>query len=216
MTRSRLLVVLDVDSTLTRDEGIDLLAETVSSEVATEVAGITARAMKGELDFETSLRTRVRALEGVPLEAIEKANQRVQITPGAKELVDTLHDLGHLVGAVSGGFHHMVDPLARKLGLDFHRANNFGVEGGLLNGEVLEPFIDAQAKEQTLRDWAHSFGVNMRDTVAIGDGGNDVMMIRAAGVGIAFMAKPVVKAVADVVIDSPDLSLVLEVLKLRP
>ncbi|MEY2900386.1 MAG: hypothetical protein RL247_552, partial [Actinomycetota bacterium] len=190
--------------------------ETVSPEVAAEVADITARAMKGELDFETSLRTRVRALEGVPLEAIEKANHRVELTPGAKELVDTLHSLGHLVGAVSGGFHHMVDPLAQELGLDFHRANNFGVESGLLNGEVLEPFIDAQAKEQTLRDWAQAFGIDMRHTVAVGDGGNDVMMIRAAGVGIAFMAKPVVKSVADVVIDSPDLSLVLDALNLRP
>ena len=212
MSAAQLLVVLDVDSTLTRDEGIDLLAESVSPKVAAEVSAITAAAMRGEIDFAQSLTQRVRALAGVSRATIEQATARVRITDGAHHLVTTLHAHGHLVGAVSGGFHEMVDPLALELGLDMHRANRFEWEGDALTGGILGPLIDAAAKERTLLEWAQAHHIDLARTVAIGDGGNDVAMLRRAGVGIAFMAKPVAKDAADVIIDTPDLSRVLDTL----
>lgn len=212
MSSAQLLVVLDVDSTLTRDEGIDLLAESVSPKVAAEVAAITAAAMRGEIDFAQSLTQRVRALAGVSRAAIEQATARVRLTDGAHTLVRTLHANGHLVAAVSGGFHEMVDPLALELGLDMHRANRFEWEGDLLTGATLGSVIDAAAKESTLLEWAQTHQIDLANTVAIGDGGNDVAMLGRAGVGIAFMAKPVAKAAADVIIDTADLAEVLDAL----
>lgn len=209
------LVVLDVDSTLTRDEGIDLLAGFVSPEVAEEVARITASAMRGELDFEESLRRRVAALKGVSLDTVRQATDQVRLTSGADELVSALHERGHLVGAVSGGFHQMIDPLARELNLDFHRANTLEVSEGVLTGSLVGPLIDAPAKALTLREWAQAHSIPLEDTVAVGDGGNDVLMLEQAGMGIAFMAKPVARAAADVVIDVPDLREVLAVLGIR-
>lgn len=213
MSGARRLVVLDVDSTLTRDEGIDLLAGLVSPDIATEVQAITAAAMRGELDFEESLRRRVAALSGVSLDAVATATSQVTLTDGARELVSSLHAQGHLVGAVSGGFHQMIDPLAGELGLDFHRANTLEVNDGLLTGSLVGDIIDAQVKASTLVHWATSHSIDMANTVAVGDGGNDVAMLRQAGVGIAFMAKPVAKAAADVSIDVPDLREVLAVLE---
>ena len=215
MTHERKLVVLDVDSTLTRDEGIDLLAHFVSEDVAAQVAAITASAMRGELDFEESLKRRVATLEGVSVEKVAAATAQVRLTEGAQELVSELHSHGHIVGAVSGGFHHMIDPLALELNLDFHRANVLEVREGHLTGNTVGKVIDAEAKAATLREWARANGIHMAQTVAVGDGGNDVEMLRAAGVGIAFMAKPVAKQAADVSIDVPDLRLVLDVVGLR-
>ncbi len=214
MSAPRRLVVLDVDSTLTRDEGIDLLAGLVSPDTAAEVAAVTAATMRGELDFEESLRKRVAALRGVSLEAVAAATSHVRLTDGAHDLVSALHAHGHLVGAVSGGFHQMIDPLAEDLGLDFHRANTLEVSNGFLTGSLVGDIIDAQAKAATLAHWAASHSIDMANTVAIGDGGNDVEMLGQAGVGIAFMAKPVAKAAADLVIDVPDLREVLAVLEL--
>ena len=214
MSAPRRLVVLDVDSTLTRDEGIDLLAGLVSPDTAAEVAAVTAATMRGELDFEESLRKRVAALRGVSLEAVAAATSHVRLTDGAHDVVSALHAHGHLVGAVSGGFHQMIDPLAEDLGLDFHRANTLEVSNGLLTGSLVGDIIDAQAKAATLAHWASSHSIDMANTVAIGDGGNDVEMLGQAGVGIAFMAKPVAKAAADLVIDVPDLREVLVVLDL--
>lgn len=213
MRRARKLIVLDVDSTLTRDEGIDLLAESVSPETAAEVAGITAATMRGELDFEESLRRRVAALKGVGEEAVAAATAQVRLTEGAHELVAALHAHGHLVGAVSGGFHQMIDPLAAELGLDFHSANTLEVRGGFLTGALVGAIIDAEAKAATMKQWAASNSIDLANTVAIGDGGNDVVMLRQAGLGIAFMAKPVARQAADVVIDVPDLREVLGVLE---
>lgn len=213
MSAPRRLVILDVDSTLTRDEGIDLLAGLVSPNIAAEVAAITAAAMRGELDFEDSLRRRVAALAGVGLDAVAEATNQITLTDGAHELVSTLQAQGHLVGAVSGGFHQMIDTLAEELGLDFHRANTLEVSNGLLTGSLVGDIIDAQAKASTLVHWASSHSIDMANTVAVGDGGNDVEMLGQAGVGIAFMAKPVAKAAADVVIDVPDLREVLAVLE---
>ena len=212
MREQRRLVVLDVDSTLTQDEGIDLLAGFVSEDVAQEVATITAAAMRGELDFEESLRARVATLAGVSEDAVASATAEVRLTEGARDLVERLHSHGHLVGAVSGGFHHMVDPLARELGLDFHRANTLEVVDGHLTGQLVGEVIDAVAKRQTLRAWAADHQIEMAHTVAIGDGGNDVEMLRDAGLGIAFMAKQVARDAADAVIDVPDLRQVWDVI----
>jgi phosphoserine phosphatase len=214
MIAHQLLVVLDVDSTLTQDEGIDLIAEQVSEGVAREVAAITGSAMRGELDFEESLRRRVAALQGTPESAVHLASGRVRLNEGARALVDTLHATGHLVGAVSGGFHTMIDPLAEDLGLDFHRANRLEVSQGLLTGKLVGPLIDARAKATTLAEWAKSTGIPQQRTVAIGDGGNDVEMLAWAGLGVAYMAKPVARAAADVALDTPDLSQVLLLLGL--
>lgn len=210
--KGRLLVVLDVDSTLTRDEGIDLLAAHVSPEVATEVSSITAQAMRGELDFEESLLRRVAALEGTPHEVVTRVAAQVALTDGARELVDALHLHGHLVGVVSGGFHDMIDPLVDDLGLDFARANRLEVKDSTLTGRLVGPVIDAQAKADALRSWADESGIPLERTVAVGDGGNDVVMLRDAGLGIAFMAKPVAREAADVSIDTPDLREVLGLL----
>ena len=210
----RRLVVLDVDSTLTRDEGIDLLAGYISPETRTHVAEITAAAMRGEMDFEASLRARVRALAGITTDQIASATTAVRLTDGARELVATLHDKGHLVGAVSGGFHQMIDPLAEELGLDFHHANTLEIRDGILTGELTGNVVDARAKADTLCAWAQSTAVAMSDTVAVGDGGNDVEMLREAGLGIAFVAKPVAREAADVAIDTPDLRLVLQAMGL--
>lgn len=207
-----MLVVLDVDSTLTRDEGIDLLAAQVSADVAAEVAEITARAMRGELDFEQSLRRRVEALAGLPITEVAAATERVRLTEGARELVALLRERGHVVGAVSGGFHQMVDPLAADLGLDVHLANTLDIKDGVLTGELVGPIIGSRAKAEALLEWAAEYGVPVEQTVAIGDGGNDVEMLRQAGLGIAFMAKPVAKQAADLAIDTPDLAQVLDVL----
>lgn len=210
----RLLVVLDVDSTLTRDEGIDLLAMHASPTAAEEVATITAAAMRGELDFAQSLARRVRQLEGIPEDVLQQVADTITLTAGARELVSTLHAHGHLVGVVSGGFHELIDPLALELRLDFTRANRLGVSAKVLNGELVGPIIDAQAKADALREWAAQSEIPIAQTVAIGDGGNDVVMLRDAGLGIAFMAKPIAREAADVALDTPDLSEVLGLLGL--
>lgn len=210
----RLLVVLDVDSTLTQNEGIDLLAARVSSVAAEQVAAITDKAMRGELDFAESLVARVRHLRGIPEAVVAEVASQVILTAGARELVDTLHAHGHLVGVVSGGFHELIDPLVIDLGLDFSRANRLGISAQLLNGELVGPIIDAQAKTDALREWANLSNIPMEQTVAIGDGGKDVLMLRDAGLGIAFMAKPVARKAADLALDTPDLSEVLGLLGL--
>jgi len=212
VSAARLLVVLDVDSTLTRDEGIDLLAACVSPEVAQKVAQITAQAMRGELDFEQSLRQRVATLAGVTREQLESATRSVRLTDGAEQLVTVLRAHGHLVGAVSGGFHQMIDPLAAHLGLDFHRANTLEIVDDVLTGDLVGPIIGAREKANTLLEWASAHSIDAAQTVAIGDGGNDVFMLQEAGLGIAFMAKPVAKEAADIVLDTPDLAEVLGLL----
>lgn len=210
----RLLVVLDVDSTLTQNEGIDLLAARVSPVAAEQVAAITDKAMRGELDFAESLVARVRHLRGIPEAVVAEVASQVILTAGARELVDTLHAHGHLVGVVSGGFHELIDPLVIDLGLDFSRANRLGISAELLNGELVGPIIDAQAKTNALREWANLSNIPMEQTVAVGDGGNDVLMLRDAGLGIAFMARPVARKAADLALDTPDLSEVLGLLGL--
>ena len=207
------LVVLDADSTLIHDEVIELLAEEAGAR--SEVAEITERAMRGELDFAQSLRERVRALAGLPVSVFERVGERIRVTDGVPELIAGVHAAGGLVGVVSGGFHELLDPLGARLGLDRWRANRLAVRDGELTGEVDGPIVDAEAKADALREWAAAAGVPLRRTLAIGDGANDLRMMAQAGLSIAFNAKPRVRAEADLVIDRQDLAQVLPLLGLR-
>ena len=205
--RARRLVVLDVDSTLVQGEVIEMLA--AEAGCAPAVAEVTAAAMAGELDFEASLRARVALLEGLPVAAVDDVRARVQLTPGARTLVRTLQRLGYAVGIVSGGFTAVTDDLVALLGLDHARANVLEVVHGRLTGAVVGPVVDRAGKAAALREFAALEGLTMAQTVAIGDGANDLDMLDAAGLGIAFNAKPVVRAAADAAISVPFLDAVL-------
>ncbi|WP_344297981.1 phosphoserine phosphatase SerB [Agromyces neolithicus] len=207
------LVVLDADSTLIREEAIELLAEAAGS--LEHVTDVTERAMRGELDFAESLRERVATLAGLDVDVLASARERMTPTDGVHELVDRVHAAGGLVGVVSGGFHELLDPLADHLGLDFCRANRLEVSDGRLTGRVEGPVVDAAAKARALDEWARSSGIPLARTVAVGDGANDLQMLGVAALGVAFCAKPVVREEADVAIDTPDLSAVLPLLGLR-
>lgn len=199
------LIVSDVDSTITRTEGIDLLAEAAGC--ADRVAEVTARAMAGELDFAASLRARVALLEGLPQEALAEAEEAVRLTAGAAELIAAAHRHGCRFGLVSGGFTAMVEPLAAELGADMFAANELEIVEGHLTGRLLGAIVDRAAKQRYLRRWAEEHGVPMSLTIAIGDGANDLDMLAAAGLGIAFCAKPVVVAAADAALSFPRLDL---------
>lgn len=209
----RFLVVLDADSTLIEDEVIELLADAAGSLAL--VAAVTEQAMRGEIDFAESLRLRVKTLAGLSTDVFAEVGRLVRPTPGVRELIDGLHAHGSLVGVVSGGFHEVLDPLAAAFGLDHWRANRLEVADGRLTGGLVGPIIDAAAKADALREWATLEGVALPQTVAVGDGANDLTMMRAAGLGIAFNAKPIVKAQADLAVDARDLSQVLPMLGLR-
>lgn len=212
-TAPRFLVVLDADSTLIQDEVIELLADAASSREL--VADITERAMRGELDFAESLRERVLTLVGLPDTVFAEVGRRIRLTEGVPELIAGIHAGGGVVGVVSGGFHELLDPLAAELGLDHWRANRLEVEAGRLTGRVLGPIVDAEAKAIALREWAASGGIALSQTIAVGDGANDLRMMDAAGLAVAFNAKPRVKREADLVIDHCNLSQVLPLLGLR-
>lgn len=209
---ARFLVVLDVDSTLIEDEVIELLAEEAG--VLDEVARITFRAMNGELDFEQSLRERVRLLAGLPASVIEIVRSRVTVTRGVPELVAGVHAAGGRIAVVSGGFHEVIDPLAEQLGLDHWRANRLAVADGRLTGEVIPPVVDAAAKASALREWADADGIPLRQTAAIGDGANDLPMMAICGLSIGFDAKAPVRDVAHVLLDERDLAMALPALGL--
>lgn len=207
---ARKLVQLDVDSTLIQQEVIELLA--AKAGVANEVIAITDKAMRGELDFEQSLRARVALLKGLPVSAISEVQQQILLTPGARTLISTLHKLGHTVAVVSGGFIDVISPLLKELNIKHFKANTLGVENGVLTGEVTGPVIDRAAKAGALREFAALESISMEQTIAIGDGANDLDMIAAAGLGIAFNAKPAVKAAADSSLSQPYLDSVLYLL----
>jgi phosphoserine phosphatase len=198
---------MDVDSTLVRGEVIEMLAAEAGCEE--EVARVTAAAMAGDLDFEQSLRARVALLEGLPVEAVDKVRGAVQLTPGARTLVRTLKRLGWTVGIVSGGFTAVTDDLREQLGLDHALANVLEVNDGRLTGQVVGAVVDRAAKAAALRDFAAQEGLQPEQTVAIGDGANDLDMLAAAGLGIAFNAKPVVRDAADAALSVPFLDAVL-------
>lgn len=204
------LVVLDVDSTLVQAEGIDLLAQAAG--VADEVSAITAAAMRGELDYAQSLRARVALLAGLPERAVAEVARSIDLSPGARTLIRTLRRCGDHVALVSGGFVELISPHAAELGITSVRANRLIASGGLLTGEVAEPIIDRAGKAAALREFADSLGVPLSRTVAIGDGANDLDMLAAAGLGIAFNAKPVVREAADATVSVPYLDAVLYLL----
>jgi len=189
------LLVMDVDSTLITSEVIELLAARAGSQEL--VAAITERAMRGELDFAASLHERVATLAGLPVSVFDEVRAQVELTPGAAELIAEVQSRGWSVGLVSGGFIEVVAPLAQPLGIELVRANALEVADGLLTGRVTGPVIDRAAKAVALRDYAAAVGADLADTVAIGDGANDLDMLAAAGFGIAFNAKPVVVEQAD-------------------
>jgi phosphoserine phosphatase len=210
MRWAKKLVVMDVDSTLIQQEVIELLGAKAGREA--EIKAVTEQAMRGELDFEASLRARVALLAGLPESVIEEVRSEILLTPGARTLVSTLHKLGHSVAVVSGGFTAVIEPIIQELGIAHYRANTLEVIDGKLTGQVLGEVIDRAAKAAALRDFAAIEGVSLEQTIAIGDGANDLDMIAAAGLGIAFNAKPAVKAAADSSLTAPFLDSVLYLL----
>lgn len=212
MPTARLLVVLDVDSTLIEQEVVDLLADAAGC--GPQVAAITAAAMRGELDFATSLRRRVSLLAGLPVSALHEVADRIVVTRGVPELVAGVHAAGGRIAAVSGGFAQILDPLATRLGIDDWQANRLVIAHGVLTGELDGSIVDASAKRAALLQWALQAGVPVERTIAIGDGANDLLMLGAAGLSIAFDAKPAVEAVAHVALPDRDLTPVLALLGL--
>ena len=208
--RGQHLVVLDVDSTLIQDEVIDLHADEAGVEAA--VSAITERAMRGELDFAQSLRERAALLEGLEASAFARIRSRITLTPGARTLCRTLRSLGYRICLVSGGFVEVVQPLADDLGVDAVRANQLEVVDGRLTGRVEGPIVDRQGKRSALEEFAREFDIPMRRTIAIGDGANDIDMLQAAGLGVAFNAKSAARAAADAALSVPYLDTVLYLL----
>ena len=204
---------MDVDSTLIQDEVIELLADEAG--VRAEVAEITDRAMRGEIDFEQSLRERVSMLKGLPESVFDRVQERIRLSDGARTLISAVHASGGRVGAVSGGFNQILTPLASKLNLDYYAANELEVVDGLLTGQLLGEVIDRAAKAAKLELWAKDFGISVELVAAIGDGANDLDMFESAGLSFAYNAKPAVRERADVIIDAPDLSLVIPHLGLK-
>jgi phosphoserine phosphatase len=208
--RGQRLVVMDVDSTLIQDEVIELLAAHAGREA--EVAAVTGRAMRGELDFTESLHERVACLAGLPESVIKEVQAAVTLTPGARTLCRTLLRLGLTLGVVSGGFLEVVEPLAKELGITHVAANRLEIVDGVLTGKVLGEIVDRPGKAAALRRFAELEGLPMDRTVAIGDGANDLDMLAAAGLGVAFNAKPMVRAQADTTVNVPYLDAVLYLL----
>ncbi|OKI08181.1 phosphoserine phosphatase [Streptomyces sp. CB02923] len=208
--RAQRLVVMDVDSTLIQDEVIELFAAHAGCEA--QVAEVTAAAMRGELDFEESLHARVALLEGLDAGVVELVRKEVRLTPGARTLVRTLKHLGYQVGVVSGGFTQVTDALQEELGLDFASANTLEIVDGKLTGRVTGEIVDRAGKARLLRRFAHEAGVPLAQTVAIGDGANDLDMLNAAGLGVAFNAKPLVRQAAHTAVNVPFLDTVLYLL----
>ena len=205
--KSKRIVMLDMDSTLIEQEVINLLG--LAAGKSSEIEAITDKAMAGDLDFKTALIERVSLLKGLDHNILSQVRDQISLTKGAKKLVDELHQQGHKVGVVSGGFIEVIEPILKSLEIDFYRANKLKIQDGVLTGEIDGPLIDSHAKRMALEEFADQEQVQLEQTVAIGDGANDLEMIKAAGLGIAFNAKPKVAAAADTTISNQDLSTVL-------
>jgi phosphoserine phosphatase len=210
MRWAKKLVVMDVDSTLIQQEVIELLGAKAGK--GAEIIAITESAMRGELDFAESLRARVALLSGLPESVLTQVQSEITLTPGARTLIRTLHKLGHHVALVSGGFEPVIAPLMSELGIEHMRANNLEIVDGKLTGKLIGPIIDRAGKAQALRDFAAMHSIELEQTIAIGDGAYDLDMITLAGMGIAFNAKPAVKAAADSSVSAPYLDSVLYLL----
>jgi len=206
------LVQLDVDSTFIQQEAIELLASKAG--VLEAVSQITEAAMKGTLDFAQSLNARVQLLAGLPESVITEVRSEITLTIGAEELVTLLHEKGHCVALVSGGFTNILQPIVDEMKIDFFRANTLEVVDGVLTGRVVGDIVDRAGKATALREFAQACHVQLSDTVAIGDGANDLDMMAIAGLSIAFNAKPVVAAAADLQINEPSLSSVARLIGL--
>ena len=210
MRWAKKLVVMDVDSTLIQQEVIELLGAKAGK--GAEIIAITESAMRGELDFAESLRARVALLSGLPESVLTQVQSEITLTPGARTLIRTLHKLGHHVALVSGGFEPVIAPLMSELGIEHMRANNLEIIDGALTGKLIGPIIDRAGKAEALREFAALHSIDLEQTIAIGDGANDLDMITLAGMGIAFNAKPAVKAAADSSVSAPYLDSVLYLL----
>ena len=206
------LVQLDVDSTFIQQEAIELLA--AKAGVLEEVSRITAAAMRGELDFAQSLVARVALLQGLSEDSFVQVQQEITVTDGAADLVTLLHQKGHYVSLVSGGFTNILQPIVDTMKIDFYRANTLEVLEGKLTGKVLGAIVDRAAKADALREFATACGIDLSNTVAIGDGANDLDMMDIAGISIAFNAKPIVVAAADYAITEPSLRSVASLINL--
>ena len=202
----RKFLIMDVDSTLIQQEVIELLAAYAGKRE--EVTAVTEAAMRGELDFAQSLHARVAVLAGLPADVVDSVRAEVKLSLGAAELVAAFQAAGHVVAVVSGGFNQILQPIAEGLGLDYWVANELEIVDGALTGKVIGEVIDRAAKEKYLREWAAREGIPMEHTIAVGDGANDLDMLGAAGIGVAFNAKPAVRAVADAAVNMPYLDAV--------
>ena len=209
MSQVKGLCVMDVDGTLILEEVIDLLGREVGREE--EISQITSRAMRGELDFESSLRKRVSFLEGLPISVFDKVFNSIHLTPNAQEFISILQKNGILVGLVSGGFTQIVERLAKSLGIAYFSANQLEVKDGLLTGKLIGQIISPQVKKKTLEKWREKLKLPKERTIAIGDGANDLLMLKSAELGIAFCAKEVLKKEISNHVDKRDF---LEVLPL--
>lgn len=205
--RAKRLVIMDMDSTLIQQEVIDLLAE--QADKKSEVEKITAAAMSGELDFKAALEQRVALLEGLPESVFEKVRAQISLSPGAASLIETLHKIGHKVGVVSGGFIQVIEPILKDLNIDYFKANKLEISNGRLTGKLVEPIVDRIGKQTALEEFARREKIPLEQTVAIGDGANDIDMLATAGLGVAYNAKPSVREAADVAITTPHLDTVL-------
>jgi len=211
--RNRRLVVFDMDSTLIDAEVIDELAKAAG--VGSQVAAITERAMRGELDFKSSFRERMALLQGLPVSVLEEIGQSLRLTEGAETLIAQLRRLGYKTAILSGGFSYFAEQLQQRLGIDYVYANALPVENGLITGAVQEPIVDGQRKADLLRELAQREGISLEQTIAVGDGANDLPMLAIAGLGVAFRAKPLVKQSAKQAISTLGLDGILYLLGFR-
>jgi len=208
--RAKRLIVFDVDSTLIQGEVIEMLADRAGALAA--VAEVTEAAMRGELDFAESLHRRVATLAGLPASVLDEVADQIELTAGARTTIRTLRRLGYYCGIVSGGFRQVIEPLAHELMMDFVAANELEIVDGKLTGRVVGDVVDRPGKAKALRDFAQQVGVPMEQTVAVGDGANDIDMLSTAGLGVAFNAKPALREVADASLSHPYLDTVLFIL----
>lgn len=210
MSKVKGLLIMDVDSTLIQEEVIDQLGKAIGK--GEEIANITEKAMRGELDFRQSLESRVSLLEGLPESIFEEVLENLHFTKGAEKLVSELHRRGYKVGLVSGGFHEIVDKLADKLSIDYVKANRLEVKNGILTGRVLGEIVTKDVKKEKLEEWASENQLEISKTIAVGDGANDLLMLKRAGLGIAFCAKPIVREQVEHQINESDLYQVISLI----